>query len=100
MTQNTEFVEFNDFNYDNMCKDDSKNDSYDEFGHIENRKYWTFIGMEPGNNPIENVNRARFMVNNYDGDPENIDYRFQNAIIKILDKAIEQLVELQRKLDE
>ncbi len=99
MSNEKELKQFDDYDYDELFKNEYPHTDTTSFG-TSSRKYWTLYGKKLSDDPLETINRARFMVENYDGDPECIDHRFTQKMDEILDNAFEQVKEMQKQLTE
>jgi len=60
MSNKKELKQFNDYEYDNLFNCSN-----------HNTKYWALIGMGPCDDPLDNVNRVLYLLNHYNGYPDN-----------------------------
>lgn len=56
-----------------------------------NYEYWRLIHTGPTDDPLENISRALFLLNNYDGDPEYLDQRFADKMDALLNEIYGQV---------
>jgi len=100
MSKQEEFKQFDDYEYDELFKDNENVHIDDNIYNIKNRKYWSLIYREPNNDdPLENINRIRFMVDNYDCQIEELHIDFANAMKNVLKKTFEQVKNMQKKIN-
>lgn len=98
MSNEKELKQFDDYDYDELFKNEYPDVDVTSFG-ASSRKYWTLNYRKLSDDPLETINRGRFMLDNYDGDPEYIDRRFTKVMDKIFDKAFKQVKEMQIKIN-
>jgi len=61
MSNEKELKQFDDYDYDELFKNEYPHTDTTSFG-TSSRKYWTLYGKKLSDDPLETINRARFMV--------------------------------------
>lgn len=100
MSDNEKLKQFHDCDYDELFNTTDHND-----------KFHKLLDMKPGDDPLENANRALYLVNHYNdngtnyssmeglGCKDKMDDKFKNTMEEILSKLFNQIKNMQTKIN-